>query len=87
MEHILSSHIMTHLSSDNLIFPHQHGFQRGHFCETQLFELIHDLHVSIHSLLPVDAVFIELVKAFDRVPHNRFLYKLSAMNINELVIK
>lgn len=87
MEHILSSQIMTHLSSNNLIFPNQHGFQREHSCETQLFEIIHDLHVSVHSLRPVDAVFIDFAKAFDRVPHNRLIYKLGTININELVIE
>ena len=41
MEHIVSCQISRHLSTNRIISPsHQHGFQRGLSCETQLITFI-----------------------------------------------
>ncbi|SCV66640.1 Reverse transcriptase (RNA-dependent DNA polymerase) [Anaplasma phagocytophilum] len=87
LEHIISSQIMTYLSSNHLLFTNQHGFQRGRSCETQLFELVTDLHNSVHSSKPVDAIFIDFAKAFDRVPHKRLIHKLNKYNLSTSVVK
>ena len=38
MEHIISKQIYSHLSGNSVISQHQHGFQIGLSCETQLHE-------------------------------------------------
>ena len=41
-EHIVSCQISRHLSTNHIICPHQHGFQRGLSCETQLVTVIYE---------------------------------------------
>lgn len=85
LEHIISSAVMTYLTEQNYFIPNQHGFQRGRSCETQLFELVTDLHYAVHASTIIDAVFIDLAKAFDKVPHSRLLMKLDCLKINRNV--
>ena len=40
MKHIITSHIISHA---NIMYPLQHGFQRGLSCESQLIEFIDDV--------------------------------------------
>ena len=42
MEHILASKIMKHGEENNNLYPLQHGFRKGHSCETQLIEFVDD---------------------------------------------
>lgn len=86
LEHIISSAVMKYLSKNNFFFNNQHGFQKGHSCETQLFELITDLHQAVHDSLKIEAIFIDFKKAFDKVPHARLLMKLSRLNIHSKII-
>lgn len=87
MEHIIFSNIMDHLSVNNLLFVNQHGFRRYHSCETQLFEFVTDLHQNLHSKTETHAIFIDFQKAFDKVPHQRLLLKLRALQIEPSVIQ
>jgi hypothetical protein len=43
MEHILASKIMKHGEENNILYPLQHGFRKGHSCETQLIEFVDDI--------------------------------------------
>ena len=54
----------------------QHGFRRHRSCETQLLSLVHDLIVNFDCSIQTDLLLMDLSKAFDRVPHERLLYKL-----------
>lgn len=72
LEHIIFTNVMAHLNANNLLLENQHGFRYKRSCQTQLFELVTDLHKSIHMSHYTDAIFIDFSKAFDRVPHNRF---------------
>jgi len=41
-------------------------------------------HVDVDRGVPVDAIYLDFKKAFDRVPHSRFLSKVKALEINSL---
>ena len=81
METILRDEIVSHLESNNLISPDQHGFRSGLSCITQLMESIHDWVDSLEKKQPVDVVYLDYKKAFDSVPHERLLVKLHAYGI------
>ena len=68
MEHIICKQIRSHLSRNSIISQHQHGFQRGLSCHTQLITVIHEWAstLNIHG-----QVFLDFAKAFDTVPHER----------------
>ena len=69
MEHIVYCHISRHLSANHIISPHQHGFQRGLSCETQLITVIHEWSSVLNTHGQVDVVFLDFAKAFDSVTH------------------
>ena len=75
MEHIVHCQISRHLSINRISSPHQHGFQRGLSCETQLITVIYEwaLVLDVHG--QVDVVFLDFAKAFDSVLHERLLLK------------
>jgi hypothetical protein len=76
MEHIMSSNIMKHLENNNILYGKQHGFRSRRSCETQLLELVEDLHRNMQGGQQTDVVVMDFSKAFDKVSHARLLYKL-----------
>ena len=76
MEHIISSHLMKHLESNNLLYEFQHGFRHNRSCETQLVSFINDLAKSYDNGKQTDVIFMDITKAFDTVPHKRLRFKL-----------
>lgn len=86
MEHVLYTHIVSFLSSLNFFHPNQHGFRKDLSCDTQLALFLHDLHSYLDKNIPVDALFLDFEKAFDKVPHARLLLKLSRLNLHPDVL-
>ena len=86
LEHIVHSQIMSHFDKYNIITPQQHGFRKGHSCETQLIQTMYDLTTSSNKKVQTDAIILDFSKAFDTVPHNRLILKLSHMGINTQMI-
>lgn len=85
MEHIIYTHIASFLKSAKFFHPNQHGFQKGLSCDTQLALFLSDINSKLDINVPVDAIFIDFEKAFDKVPHKRLLSKLSHLNLDEHV--
>ena len=81
LEHIICHHIWKHLEDHNVLSNFQHGFCKRRNGETQLIMAIHDLISAVNSKKQVDAFILDFSKAFDRVPHQRVLYKLSHYGI------
>ena len=75
MEHIIVSQIMKHLEDQNILTDRQFGFRSKHSCESQLYITINDIAKQIDSNLQVDAAILDFLKAFDKVPYSRLLYK------------
>lgn len=87
MEHIIYSHIVNFLTSANFFNPNQHGFQKGMSCETQLALFVNDISSHLDQNIPIDALFLDFQKAFDKVPHERLFLKLSCLNLNPCVLQ
>ena len=59
----------------------QYGFRPNHSCDTQLLNIVEEIHLALDHRLSVDLIFIDFRKAFDTVPHQRLLKKFKVMSI------
>ena len=87
LEHIICKHIRNHLEQNNILTPVQHGFRRGHSTESQLLITLHDLTSRWDKRTQTDMVILDFSKAFDVVPHEKLLDKLTYYGIQGNVHK
>ena len=85
MESIIRDAVVEHLKIHNLIKTSQHSFMKGRSCLTNLLVHLDKITTYIDKGLPVDAIYLDFSKAFDRVPHRRLAMKLNAHGIGEHV--
>ena len=78
----MCDNIMEHLEKYSLIKESQHGFVNSRSCLTNLLVLMEEVTNYIDSGSPVDIIYLDFQKAFDKVPHSRLLVKLAAHGIN-----
>ena len=76
---------MGHIMRNKLLRGSQHGFVTGRSCVTNLLQFFEDVTNYIDLGDPVDVVYLDFQKAFDKVPHKRLLKKLRAMGIRGVV--
>ena len=85
MESILKEDIMEHLRKNRLINKSQHGFMQGRSCTTNLLEFLETVPEVVDEGKCLDIVYLDFVKAFDKVPVERLLRKIDAHGIRGTV--
>lgn len=81
MEHVIYTHIMHFLDSNNYFIPLNTDPEKAAQCETNLALFLHDLHANLDGDLQTDAIFLAFTKAFDKCPYQSLLKKLSQLNL------
>ena len=69
----MKENIVEHLNEHNIIKDSQHGFTRGRSYLTNLLEFFEKVYEMIDEGKPVDVIYLDFAKAFDKVglPHKR----------------
>ena len=75
-ERILKEVMLKHLLENNLISCSQHGFLPKKSCTTNLLETMDKISYGLSGGYPVDIVYTDFAKAFDKISHLKLLYKL-----------
>ena len=75
-EKLLSQQISEYFESNSLLSNFQHGFRKGHSCESALHELLSDINNARVNKLTSLLLFIDFRKAFDTVDSSLLLCKL-----------
>ena len=77
---------MEFLVKHKLINTSQQGFLKARSCLTNMFCFFEEITKWIDDGSPVDVVYLDFQKAFDKVPLQRLLLKLKAHGIGNYVI-
>ena len=82
MESILRDQMMGFLMRNNLIKDSQHGFMQGKSCCTNLLEFLEAVTGTVDGGRPMDVIYLDFAKAFDKVPRERLMAKVRAHGVH-----
>ena len=86
MESIIRDSIVLHMTKNDLFADAQHGFVPGRNCVTQLLLCLEEWTNLLEQGYAFDVVYTDFAKAFDSVPHQRLLVKLTNIGIRRTVL-
>ena len=86
LERLIKDHMVEFLVRHKLLNPSQHGFLKARFCLTNMLCFFEEITKWIDEGSPVDIIYLDFQKAFDKVPHQRLLLKLKAYGIGNGII-
>ena len=85
LETLIRDHIVEFLVKHKLINKSQHGFLKARSCLTNLLCFFEEITKWVDDGSPVDVVYLDFQKAFDKVPHQRLLLKQKAHGIGNVI--
>ena len=85
LERLIKDHMVDFLVKHKLINSSQHGFLKARSCLTNMLCFLEEITKWIDVGLPVDIIYLDFQKAFDKVPHQRLLLKLKAHGIGNSI--
>ena len=86
LESFIKDQLQDFMESNNFLSDCQHGFRSNRSCVTQLLQTMNDLTKYTDNHENVDMFYLDFSKAFDTVPHQRLLSKLSAYGISGKIL-
>ena len=86
LESMLRYSIVGHLKENKLIHNSQHEFMKNRSCLTNLLQFLETVTDYIDRGYPVDVIYLNFQKDFDKVPHRRLIHKLTAHGIGGKVL-
>ena len=81
MESIIREHMLSHMLENKLMSDHQHGFLPRKSTVTQLLETLEIWTDALDRGESLDTIYLDFMKAFDTVPHQRLATKLQKYGI------
>ncbi len=86
LEAIIRDQILNHFIYNNYFTNRQYGFIKGRSTIIQLLTLMEDWTRSLEDGGQIDVIYTDIAKAFDKIPHNRLLYKLKKYHVKQEII-
>ena len=86
LETIIRDHMMDFLIKHKLINPSQHGFVKARSCLTNLLCFFEEITKWVDEGSPVDVIYLDFQKAFDKVPHKILILKLKSHGMGNSLI-
>ena len=85
LERLFKDHMVDFLVKHKLLNSSQHGFLKARSCLTNMLCFLEEITKWIDVGSPVDIIYLDFQKAFDKVPHQRLLLKLKAHGIGDSI--
>ena len=86
LERLFKDHMVDFLGRHKLLNTSQHGFLKTRSCLTNMLCFLEEITKWIDEGSPVDIIYLDVLKAFDKVPHQRLLLKLKAHGFGDGII-
>ena len=80
-EKVVRGKMVKFMEEHNKFNNNQHGFRSGRSCLSELIAHYDEIIELLEHGIPVDTVYLDFSKAFDKVDHHRLLQKLSETGI------
>ena len=81
LERVIHNSLLSHLLSNNLLSSRQFGFRPGSSTQEALLFATHDWSSYLDKGFSVAAIFFDISKAFDKVPHCPLLCSLAIAGV------
>lgn len=85
-EKVVHDQLVKYLEDNALLDPYQCGFRWGHSTQTALLKLTNDIGYNMDTRKVTLLVLFDFSKAFDMVPHDILLQKLTGIGMSEEVV-
>ena len=86
-ERILFCHLVSALESHLILSPSQFGFRAKRSTVSLLVDAVDDWSLCLEQHGTVHCLLLDFAKAFDSVPHERLLLKLSSLGIHGYILR
>jgi len=81
LEAIIRDNMIEYLEKSKIVTDSQHGFRTGRSCLSNLLSFFDQVSEGVDTGTAIDVIYLDFAKAFDKVPHERLLYKLEKFGI------
>ena len=80
-EKCLKSRLLDFFEKYKILAPKQYGFRQKKYSEMAVFELVNLINNQINGQSKCFAVYLDLAKAFDTVPHAKLIERANDLGI------
>ncbi|KAF7235562.1 Cytosolic carboxypeptidase 4, partial [Varanus komodoensis] len=87
MERVIIVRDLVMLDREGRLVATQHGFRKNRSCQTNLVEFYDKVSRWLDGGDAVDVVYLDFSKAFDKVPHDILVEKLSSFGIHQSTVR
>ena len=85
MEKLIRKKIVDHVKNNNLFSDKQSGFISGRSTVLQLLCALEDWTKCLDEGGELDVIFMDFMKAFDKVPHRRLIHKMKKYGLSDKI--
>ena len=86
LKRLIKDHMVDFPVRHKLLNSSQHGFLKARSCLTNMLCVFEEITKWIDEGSPIDIIYLDFQKAFEKVPHQRLLFKLKAHGIGDGII-
>ena len=85
LKNLFFKSLFEYLDEHKLLSEHQSGFRPNDSCTNQLLSIVRDIYTSFDAdpTIEVRGVFLDMLKAFDKVLQETLIYKLRQVGISD----
>ena len=86
LDRLVRDAIVEYWLKNHFISQDKHGFVRRKVWVTNLLETVEFVTKNMKDKVPIDIIFLDFAKAFDKVPYHRLLHKLEKMGLSGRIV-